>query len=256
MSKIYGKQFNWAGENFEHALGRWTNDRSLLAFKSLLAIVCWGIWIHRNCSIFKDKVMTPHLIAANFVAIANHFVVIQKPPRIRLLVQEVIDKSYPWGYFDGVAQGDPIVCGVGALLYLDDRHLFQIRWGLGEGTNNKVELLALYMLLIFTNENGVQRIQIFGDSMVIINWINQTQRCHNIHLNPILEEATQLKTTFNQISFTHIFREQNKEADKCSKEAARPLLLAWEIEEWGPNEAYGFYHRPFFENHFLDADQP
>lgn len=127
---------------------------------------------------------------------------------------------------------------------------------MGEGTNNKAELLTLYMLLIFAHENGDQRIQIFGYSMVIINWINQTQQCHNIYLNPILDEAAQLKTTFNQISFTHIFREQNKEADKCSKEAAGPFLPAWEIEELGPNEAYNFYHRMFIENHFPDADQP
>lgn len=169
-------------------------------------IVYWGIWIHINRSIFKDKTMTPQLIAANFVAIANHVVVIQKLPQARFLVQEAIDKSFPWGYFDGATQGEPIVCGAWALLYLDEGHFFRLRWGLGEGTNNKVELLDLYMLLIFAYENGVQRIQIFGDLMFIINWIKQTQWCHNIYLNPILEEAAQLKTTFNQISFTHIFQ--------------------------------------------------
>lgn len=112
------------------------------------------------------------------------------------------------------------------------------------------------MLMILAHENGVQKMQIFGDSMVIINWINQTQRCHNIYLISILEEVDHLKTTFNQISFTHIFKDQNQEAVKCSKEAAGPLLPAWEIEEQGPNEAYQFYHRSFFENHFLDAHQP
>ena len=95
--------------------------------------------------------------------------------------------------------------------------------------------------------------QIFGDSMITINWINQIQQCHNIHLIPILEEATQLKTTFNQISFTHIFREQNEEANKCSKDAMGPLQPNWEIEERGPNEGYIFYHRMFFENHLQDA---
>ena len=81
--------------------------------------------------------MTPQLIAANSVAIANHYVFIQKPPRARILVPKAIDKSYPWGYFDGVVQGDPLVCGAGALLFLDEVHFFRIRWGLGEGTNNK-----------------------------------------------------------------------------------------------------------------------
>ena len=146
---------NWDRENLEQALAQWTNDRSLTAFKSPPAIVCWGIWIHRNHSIFEDKTMTPQLIVANFVAIANHFLVIQKPPRPRFIVHEAIDKSFPWGYFDGAAQGEPNVCGAGAILHLDDDHFFRLRWRLGEGTNNKVELLALCMLLIFAHENGV-----------------------------------------------------------------------------------------------------
>ena len=104
------------------------------------------------------------------------------------------------------------------------------------------------MLLLLAHEKGVQKLQIFGDSMIIINWINQTQRCHNIHLTPILKEAAQLKSTFNQISFSHIFREQNQEVDTCSKEVSSPLQHGWEIEEFGPDEAYNFYHRPFIEN--------
>ena len=47
------------------------------------------------------------------------------------------------------------MCGAGALLYLEEGHYFRIRWGLGEGTNNKAELLALYMLMILAHENGV-----------------------------------------------------------------------------------------------------
>ena len=102
--------------------------------------------------------------------------------------------------------------------------------------------------MLLAHDKGVQKLHIFGDLMIIIDWINQIQRCHNIHLNPILEEASHLKTTFNQLSFTHIYREQNEEADKCSKEVAGPLQPGWEIEEYGPNEGYSFYHRPFFEN--------
>ena len=119
---MYGKQFDWDGETFERALSRLTADRSLKTFKSLPTVVFWGIWIHRNRNIFEDKVTTPHLVAANSVAIANHFLAIQKPPRIRTLVQEVIDKSYPWGYFDGTTQGDPKMCGAGALLYLEGHY--------------------------------------------------------------------------------------------------------------------------------------
>jgi ribonuclease HI len=122
LSVVYGKLFDWDGETIEQALGRWIADKSLKTFDSLPAVVSWGIWIHRNRNIFNDRVSTPQLVAANSVAIANHFLTIQKPPHTRILFQEVIDKSYPWGYFDGAAQGDPTMCGAGALLFLEESH--------------------------------------------------------------------------------------------------------------------------------------
>ena len=92
------------------------------------------------------------------MAISNHFLASQSPPRVRLPIQEIIDKSFPWGYFDGAAQGDPSMCGAGAVLFLEEGHFFRARWGLGEGTNNKAELLALYMLLLLAHEEGIQKL--------------------------------------------------------------------------------------------------
>jgi hypothetical protein len=104
------------------------------------------------------------------------------------------------------------------------------------------------MLLIFAHEKEIQGIQIFGDSMIVINWMNNAHRCHNKLLTPILEEVAQLKSTFNLITFNHIYRERNMEADRCSKEVSGVLHPSWEIEESGPNGAYRYYHRPFMEN--------
>ena len=110
------------------------------------------------------------------------------------------------------------------------------------------------MLLIYTHEKGLQSLQIFGDSMLVINWLNNTQRCHNIQLLPILEEVAQLKSIFNLITFRHFYREQNVVADHCSKEVAGPLQHAWDIEEHGPNGYFQFYHRPFIEAPLMADD--
>ena len=147
-----------------------------------------------------------------------------------------------------MAQGEPIVCGAGAVMYLIEDHFFQLKSGLGDGADNKAELLALYMLLIFAHEKGIQGLQIFGDSMIEINWLNTIQWCHNIHLTPILEEVARLKYTFNMITFNRIYIEWNVEVDQCSKEAEGVLHPSWEIEEYGPNGAYCYYHRSFMEN--------
>lgn len=60
--------------------------------------------------------------------------------------------------------------------------------GLGPGTYNFTKLMALKPLLQFVGENGVISIQLFGDSMNVINWSRKAQICHNIFVLPILEE--------------------------------------------------------------------
>ena len=132
-------------------------------------------------------------------------------------------------------------------MHLSENHYFRLKWSLGKGTNNKAELLAIYMLLNFSHEKGLRRIHIFGDLMLVINWSNNTQRCHNILLTPILEEVAQLKTTFELISFRHIYREWNTKADRCLKEAAGPYQTSWNIEEHEPDGAFRFYHMPYID---------
>jgi ribonuclease HI len=63
--------------------------------------------------------------------------------------------------------------------------------GLGPRTNNFAELMALKIFL-FTGEKGVKSIQIFEDSMLVVNWIHKSHKCHNIILLPLLEEVIRL----------------------------------------------------------------
>ena len=54
-------------------------------------------------------------------------------------------------------------------MYLYDNHFFKIKMGLGQGTNNHVELLTLKLLLTFAKENDLRHIQIFRDSLIVVN---------------------------------------------------------------------------------------
>lgn len=67
--------------------------------------------------------------------------------KIRNIALEVIDKEHPWAYFDGSAQEQG--CGGGIILHISESHYFHICLGLGEGTNNFVELLTIFHLLYF-----------------------------------------------------------------------------------------------------------
>lgn len=47
------------------------------------------------------------------------------------MVEEVIDKSGSWLYFDGAAQGSPSMCGAGGVVFLLDFHYIKFKAGLG-----------------------------------------------------------------------------------------------------------------------------
>lgn len=95
----------------------------------------------------------------------------------------------------------------GEILFLLEYHFFQIKMGLDPGTSNYIELLTLKLLISFAGEKGCHAIQIFGDSMNVVNWVMGTQRCHNWLLLALLEEIWCFKDSFDFFSFRHVHRE-------------------------------------------------
>jgi len=94
-----------------------------------------------------------------------------------------VDHFGPWDCFDEASQNN--VCGGRAVMFLTHGNFFKLKMGLGYGTNNYVELMTLKILLLFTGEKGIKYIHIFGDSLLVINWIWKIQKCHNITLLPL-----------------------------------------------------------------------
>ena len=88
---------------------------------------------------------------------------------IRVIHPEEIDRRNTWGFFDGASESHLVKCGGGAVLHLSDDHFFLFSIILGAGTNNYAKLLSVKHLFLFSLEKGYSRIQIFGDSMIILN---------------------------------------------------------------------------------------
>lgn len=103
--------------------------------------------------------------------------------------------------------------------------------GVSDGTNNFVELQTLKLRLCSLIHLGIDLIQIFGDSLNVINWFNNSQRSLNILLLPIFEEIHALKTHFILISVCHIYRERNGKVDSLSKIGLQLDSGSWNIEE-------------------------
>jgi ribonuclease HI len=188
--------------------------KELRAFRSLPCLIIWGIWLARNAQLFEDRqVPTFQVYSQVYVLFQNcRTEVEERNPR--QIGDLLIDKSSARDFFDG----PPDFCSTGETLFISDRHFIKFKAGLGPGTNNSAELMALRCLLKLAFEKGATQLQVFGNSSLAINWIKGDLQVQNVLLRPLAEQLKEVANLFEQISFTHVFRELNTKADGLSKD--------------------------------------
>ena len=67
-----------------------------------------------------------------------------------------------------------------------------------------------------TIRNQISKIQVFGDSLLVINWVTGKFKIHNLQLSEILQEVIRLTHSFEHAEFKHIYRERNAIADELA----------------------------------------
>jgi len=85
-----------------------------------------------------------------------------------------------------------------------------------ELTNNIAEYLALLVGIITCHDLQVSDLEVFGDSLLVINQVNGSYQLKAKHLIPFHQIITLLSQEIN-CKFTWIPREQNTEADRGTK---------------------------------------
>jgi hypothetical protein len=69
------------------------------------------------------------------------------------------------------------------------------------------------LLLLLASKKGVIRLQVFGDLMTMIKWMRVEQKFTNFIFPPLLEEVRGTYNLFNTLSFDHIYKERNFDAN-------------------------------------------
>ena len=119
--------------------------------------------------------------------------------------------------------------------------------GLGYGSNNIAELLSLKILLIFVAKKGCRTLNVYGDSMNVINWIKGTQTCQNIRLETILFSIRVVIESYTIFNCQHVYRENNRFADRASKAGLQMEVGRWQIRESIDGLIHEYFHWPFVE---------
>jgi ribonuclease HI len=87
------------------------------------------------------------------------------------------------------------------------------------GQTREQELLGAWSTLALVERLVIYDIHIMGDSKIVIDWLNKIGDLRVASLEAWKERIVDLCSHFRSISFEHIYRERNQEADNLSKQA-------------------------------------
>ena len=126
--------------------------------------------------------------------------------------------------FDGCSKGNPGAAACGAVLYHNDIEIWAGSKFLGYNeTNNYAEYMGLIIGLEKAIELNIRELAVEGDSLVVIKQMNGQYKVRSSNMIELNRVAMNLKTKFDNISFTHIYRENNKRADELCNNAIDDL---------------------------------
>lgn len=117
-------------------------------------------------------------------------------------------------FADGGSRGNPGPSASGfVLLTMDDEIIYEGGLYLGITTNNQAEYHAVRLGLEEAKKRGVREIQVYLDSLLVVNQMKGIFKIKNRDLWPIHQNIKELVAGFKKVTFTHVPREFNKLAD-------------------------------------------
>jgi ribonuclease HI len=122
-------------------------------------------------------------------------------------------------YFDGPACEDG--CCIGVLLVSPQgvTYSFLVRLP-APRTNNLAEYEAVRRGMELLLEAGVEAVEVFGDSKLVVSQLMEEYRCESESLFPLWMQCRKLKTQFRYINFYWIPRSQNAEVNDLAQKAS------------------------------------
>lgn len=123
-------------------------------------------------------------------------------------------------FTDGGARGNPGPSGIGAVIYDENKKVIaEISEYLGVATNNQAEYKALIAAITKAKSLGASELDCYLDSELVVKQLKREYKVKNKDLAPLFLMIHNLSANFKKISYTHIPRERNKEADRLANEA-------------------------------------
>lgn len=121
---------------------------------------------------------------------------------------------------DGGARGNPGPAGIGVVLEAPDGEVVaELAKGIGHATNNVAEYQALLEGLALAARHGARRLEVFSDSLLMVEQMKGRYKVKNPGLKPLFDRACELVRSFDRVTFYPVRRGLNKAADALANRA-------------------------------------
>lgn len=118
-------------------------------------------------------------------------------------------------FTDGGARGNPGPAAVGVHM----PGVGDFKKCIGKATNNVAEYSAVILALEKSQGLKVQELEFYLDSELVVKQLRGEYKVKDATLGKLFVQIWNLKSQFKKVTFTHIPREKNKQADKLVNEA-------------------------------------
>lgn len=128
-------------------------------------------------------------------------------------------------YGDGGARGNPGPAGSGAIIRNEaGETVATVSEFLGTTTNNVAEYTAVIRALealaaMLESRAKEASVRVCLDSMLVVRQMNGEWKIKHPNMKPLAARVGELARLFGSVSFAHVYREDNKDADRLANEA-------------------------------------
>lgn len=119
---------------------------------------------------------------------------------------------------DGGSRGNPGPAGYGVRIERDGE-IIDIKESCGIATNNVAEYSGLLCALRWAVQHGVSSLHVRSDSLLLVQQMKGVYRVKHPGLQPLYQQARSLVRQIGTVTFEHVRRESNKDADRLANEA-------------------------------------
>lgn len=153
---------------------------------------------------------------------------------------------------DGGSRGNPGPAAYGCYLQPEGMPAIELKGKLGRTTNNVAEYHGLIRGLEKAIEIGANDVFIRADSELLVRQMTGVYRVKNDNIIPLYHVAQELIKRLGHVSFQHVYREQNSQADRLCNEALDDPVLP--VEKLGLRQLQAIEKKS--EKKSPDAEKP